>query len=189
LIDLYIDLLGENASTLSALRSHFLGKLTQHQNTVQIDYYAVALSSARHWLNHAPSLAHQNRIIFLICPAEHATADEAANQIWRAVVDESETLRRTLSKHSNHQQSLQIIRGSLSKGEEKSDPQEQSQLNLNASYAFANAMNSIGKKNKERENNAPKNYRPLPKTLINYACEKCSDPQCEHKLFSSLNLN
>ena len=154
---------------------------------IRIDTYANAKLNALDWLHNAPSLLAPKRSLFLICPSEAASQEEAAIWIWRSAIQESEVLRSAANKNSTSEQSLQVIRGFW---EETKAPKESKSaltphLLSNVSYAFANVTKHLilGSPQPLGEIN---NFRSIPQTLNNYSCEKCSDPECEHKLFGFL---
>ena len=209
---LHIDLLGENDQILGALRAHLLTmvenisvspkqQINKQSNeasnlasnlassaplheVVRIDCYANAKSTSSQWLLDAPSLTAPKRVLCLICPDEHAVQDETAILLWRSVIEESE-----IQADSTKSQSLQMIRGQWSSDDGNSINQAtqiRPSLLLNATYAFSNILKNLSEEI-DLQNITENNFRPLPTTLINYACEKCSDPECEHKLFGFLN--
>ena len=215
---LQIDLLGEHARILNALKDQLMGSLASNPNpkpshiqaptlttplatdvdlaqsidtpitgNVLIKCYAKALTKGPEWLHHAPSRDARSRTLFLICPTEHAESDEASLQIWRSLIAQADKERLPAQL-----QSLQVIRGWWVNPE--NSQQNGSTLSLNTLYAFANASRAfrtnrftVGKGDLASVgDDEPENFRPLSKSFINFACEKCSDPECEHKLFSSL---
>ena len=201
---LHIDLLGENAQILDALRAHLFTMLENIsvspkqqinkqsneasseplQEVVRIDCYASAKSTSSQWLLEAPSLTAPRRVLCLICPDEHAVEDEIAVLLWRSVIEKSE-----IQADSTRSQSLQMIRGQWTSDDGSSvnkEKQIRPSLLLNATYAFSNILKNLSQEI-DSQNITNNNFRPLPTTLINYACEKCSDPECEHKLFGFLN--
>ncbi len=214
--NLFIDLLGEHEHIVQAVRAHLLEQLrsnlhlkysprpcTDLQTNIAttelpglfIDCYSNSLgnraannlANASDWLHKAPSLGALNRILFLICPTEFASEDEKPLEIWRTLIEQSEIKRASLKSNSPFKQSLQIIRGFW---ESPATPGlEHSLLLRNAAYAFANVTQHLIKKI-NTEDNKTERFRPIPLSRNNYnfvACEKCSDPECEHKLFGFLN--
>ena len=179
---------------------------------VQIDCYAKAQTTAKDWLTNVQSNPDQSRTLFLICPTEFAVEDESPMRIWRQMIDQA---TRDNGLRAAPSLALQVIRGTWSPQETRSSTTQtrsnavqglardaysselsehafgsacEPTLLANASYAFANISKHFGydpKRSEEKE----ENFRPLPKSLNNYACEKCSDPECEHKLFGFLSSN
>ncbi len=213
---LQIDLLGEHAQILNAIKDQLMGSLASSQNplhihaptlatpkalgvdlaqsvdtpnsgNVLIKCYAKAQTCGLEWLHHAASRGAKNRTLFLICPTDYAKSDQASLEFWRSLIAQADQVRLPLQL-----QSLQVIRGWWVNPD--TPQQNGSSLSLNASYAFANASkafrtNSFNVDKAKLANegdDGTEHFRPLSKSFINFACEKCSDPECEHKLFSSI---
>ena len=188
---LQIDLLGEREEILRTLQDSLSGRLiSTHatsasglQSSVQIQSFPKAQECLSHWksLISRDSLDTQ-RVLFLISPNEFAAQDEHQLNLWRVAVDEASQTQSL---------SLQIIRGNWEGG-------VLGALCQNAGYAFAVALQAaLSSLNAQKQTENLKqdleqyleqaNLRPIPKPLYNYACEKCSDPECEHALFGFLS--
>jgi len=193
---LRIDLIGEDPHILLAIRTHLLSSAGPHLlnqplsqiraqlSCVRVDTYANAKLNALDWLHNARSLLAPNRILFLIYPSETSILDESAMGIWRNAIEKSERLRSATNENSPTTQSLQIIRGFWDETKGQKNALTPSLLS-NASYAFANVTKHLRLSSPQQEEEI-NSFRDIPQTLNNYTCEKCSDPECEHKLFGFL---
>ncbi len=181
---LHIDLLGEREEILSALKVSLLTQVDLLNSNATLTVVQVqCLPKAQECINRWQSIisadsVETQRILFLISPNEYATQDEHPLFLWRCAVDEASKTKRL---------NLQVIRGNWEGG-------LLGTLCQNVGYAFAVALKSVSRSLNPKVQPEHSegdliggNLRPIPKTLYNYACEKCSDPECEHALFGFLN--
>lgn len=130
-----------------------------HLNT-----FAQAVSASSAWSEHFKSRdsVSSTSMVFLIYPTQKDPHSARAMQAWRSVLEQTPL---------HPQDSVQIIRG---------DTKEEALQN--ARYAFINGLENLSIK-------APLSLLRPPiesnyARLGSFACEKCSDPECEHKLFN-----
>ena len=191
--DLRVDLIGEHIEILTTLREYLLSQFTEHlvayqqpidkgQINIQVECIKSSTGDAAELIKSLENdSSATEKIIFLISPNEFAIEDTPHLARVRLLINDA-------SKTSKL--NLQVIRGDWVGGAFGS-------LTKNTGYAFASILKNIRiahdsetltlqDLDNSSENGAEQNFRPLPKPLFNYVCEKCSDPECEHALFGFL---
>ena len=191
--DLRVDLIGEHIEILTALREYLLSQGTEHLAAYQLPIDKTQISiqvecvktSTEHAAEFLKSINNESsvtgKILLLISPNDFAIEDAPHLARARLLINEVSKTKKL---------SLQVIRGDWAGGVIGS-------LAKNTGYAFASILKNILISQKSEtvisqdHDNSSKtgveqNFRPLPKPLFNYVCEKCSDPECEHALFGFL---
>jgi hypothetical protein len=178
--EIFVDLIADHTDRVNAIQTHLQERLKRSFDPsslklLQINAYTAGSSELARWQAKRLSLsAHHQHMVFLIALSKPSLQDSQAHQLWR------ETLNPWVIEGAVN---LQVIRGSL-----VNDESDQS-LFQNATFALVSALCSASPKLAQMHSlQAEQALRPLARSTraLNYVCEKCSDPECEHKLFSFL---
>jgi hypothetical protein len=178
--EIFVDLIADHTDLVNAMKSHLQERLEKSFDPsslklLQINAYTAGSSELARWQAKRLSLsADHQHMVFLIALGKPSLQDSQAHQLWR------ETLNPWVIKGAVN---LQVIRGSLTNNDCAQS------LFQNATYALVSALCSASPKLAQMHSvQTEQALRPLAHSsrALNYVCEKCSDPECEHKLFGFL---
>jgi hypothetical protein len=178
--EIFVDLIAERSDVLIEFQTHLLNQVrtcfdSNALESLHLNGYTSKSQEIARWqaMRECLTCAHHH-IVFLIAPNAPLLQDPRTHHLWR------ETLNPWVRKGAVN---LQIIRGSLA---ESNMAQSFFQ---NATFALVSALCSASPELAQMHSvQTEQALRPLVRSsrTLNFACDKCSDPECEHKLFGFL---